>query len=276
MNFYLKIHISQKENLAAIRHYEHLKMAVDDDFVWVKELTEEQVESNDIKILMQKTIYYEKEGKLYLQNSLLPERNIPSLLWTDIKRAIPIQLSKIIENNFDIQSVNVVEPKLIISENERETMAMLVSLEELEKYIKTAPAVRLQCLEWVVLENNNSQNKGESKAFILGTPLLPILLEETKTFWKEDNIFIPTGYDFEFPMLRKSIAEKLKNTMYSSWYENTIVKKEGNEFNQVFDDEADFLEDRFYSVWNEESEFFLIPKNDFMPLSRSSFRMSFK
>ena len=64
--------------------------------------------------------------------------------------------------------------------------------------------------------------------------------------------------------------------MYSSWYENTIVRTVENDFNQVWDDEADLIENRFYSVWNEESEFFLIPKSDFMPLSRSSFRMSFK
>ncbi|WP_291726388.1 hypothetical protein [Bernardetia sp.] len=274
MNFYLQLHISQKENLAAIRHYEHLKMAIDDDSVWIKNLTEEQVESKTIKILTQKAVYYEKDGKLYLQNSLLPQRNVPSLLWTDIKRAIPINLPSVFENNFDIQSVNVVQPKLIVSEEEREAKAMLVSVSELENYIKTAPAVRLKNLKWVILENEFDSS--QTKAFILGTPLLPILSSTIKTFWQKDNLFIPTGYDFQFPMLQESISERLKNTAYSSWYENTIIKTEGNKFNQIFDDEADFLEDRFYSVWNEENQFFLIPKSDFMPLSRSSFRMSFR
>ncbi|AFM05600.1 hypothetical protein Fleli_3270 [Bernardetia litoralis DSM 6794] len=270
MNFYLKLHISQKENLAAIRHWQNLKMAIDDNFVWIKDLTDEQINSKQIKIITQKTVYYEKEGKLYLQNSLLPERNIPSLLWTEIKRALQIELPKVIENNFDIQSVNVIKPKIIASENEKETIAMLISIEELGNYIKTAPAVRLQNLKWIILENQFDSK--QNKAFIIGKPLLPILSKSSeksvKTFWQTENLFIPTGFDFEFPSLTNSISEKLKNTMYNSWYEDMIIRTEENEG-------FDKTENRFYSIWNEESEFFLILKSDFMPLSRSSFRMSF-
>ncbi len=272
MNFYLKLHISQKENLLSIYHFENLKIAIDDDFVWIKNLTDEQINSKQIKILTQKTVYYEKEGKLYLQNSLLPQRNIPSLLWTEIERAIQIELPKVIENKFDIQSVNAIQPKIVSSENEKEAVAMLISVKQLEGYIKGAAAVRLQNLKWVILENQF--DKTQNKVFIIGKPILPILSnlskKDIKIFWQNDNLFIPIGFDFEFSGLRESISEKLKNTIYSNWYEDIVVKSEENDFNQTWNNE-----NRFYSIWNEESEFFLIPKDDFMPLSRSSFKLSF-
>ena len=111
-----------------------------------------------------KTIYYESNGKLCLLNSLLPERKIPSLLWTPIERAIPIKLPSFNHNYFGI--TEKVTLTLVPSDTEHEAEVMVLTVSKLKTYIETAPDVRFKQLSWALLNND--------LVMVAGKPLLPI------------------------------------------------------------------------------------------------------
>jgi hypothetical protein len=182
--YYLTVHQQYRDELARIRHWENLKVAADADMLWVKDLDYAQVHTVDVKAIPFKTIYYEKDGKLYLINSRLPERSIPSLLWTPIERALPIQLPSFNHNYFGIHER--AEIKLVQATIEFEAAAMIVGLDVLAKYIESAPAIRLENIRWVVIDH--------SRAFLLGKPQLPL---PGTIFWQRKDMLIPAGYDLE-------------------------------------------------------------------------------
>ena len=93
IDFFLLLNDAYKSDLGTIRIWNNLKVAFDEKHIWVKDFTHNQINSIEVKSIPYKTIFYSKGAKLYLQNSLLPDRNIPaSLLWTSIDRALPIRL----------------------------------------------------------------------------------------------------------------------------------------------------------------------------------------
>lgn len=80
-----------------------------------------------------------------------------------------------------------------------------------------------------------------NKALLLGSPLLPI---KGCTYWNRGRHFLPEGYDLELHSLQSDIDKKLN------------------------------IDTTQLSFWNEEGTFQLINEDDFVPLSRSSFRLT--
>jgi len=150
-----------------------------------------------VKSMPYKTGYYTKDGKLHLQGSLLPDRNVPSLVWTRIDRALPIELPRLNHNFFGLEEK--ISTKLIPSEKEEKAVAMLTTMDALRVYVEAAPKVRLKPLRWTIVNGD--------WALIFGTPLLPL---QGQTYWEHGNILIPTGYDFDISILKNSI-DKLLN-----------------------------------------------------------------
>lgn len=77
---------------------------------------------------------------------------------------------------------------------------------------------------------------------LAGTPLLPLV---GQTYWMAGNMLLPTGYDFEFPQL------------------------------YAFTKKAIDTNDDYIILWDKESTYSLLPKTEFMPLSISSFRLTY-
>jgi MoxR-vWA-beta-propeller ternary system domain bpX2 len=81
----------------------------------------------------------------------------------------------------------------------------------------------------------------EQNVLLFGVPLLPIT---GSTYWARQDMLLPAGYDFEFNVLAKTIRD---------W-----VNPDGNH----------------WIVWDQNSSYYRIPKNDLVPLSHSSFRLT--
>lgn len=182
--YYLAVDNKNKTDLANIRRWDNLKVAFDETVIWVKHFSYVQIHSLEVKSIPYKTVYYAKEGKLYLLNSLLPNKNIPSLLWTSIDRALPVQLPSFNHNYFGIDEQ--IEINIIPSEIEKDTVAVIATLADLKDYIYTAPDIRLQKIKWCILNND--------KVLLIGTPLLPI---KGIAFWQRNNFLLQSGYDFD-------------------------------------------------------------------------------
>jgi MoxR-vWA-beta-propeller ternary system domain bpX2 len=203
IEYYLLTDLENKESIATIRHWSQLKVAIDGQELWIKSFTNDQLESVEIKSIPNKKIFYTKGAKLYLLNSLLPEKSVPSLLWTPIERAISVQLPTLNHNFFGIK--DKLQIKLVSQDLEKEPFAMITTIVALNQYIQTAPAIRLKNLDWVILN--------QTDAFILRTPLLPL---QGNVFWRNGNFLLPLGFNFEFPALVASM-EKAMNPEADHW-----------------------------------------------------------
>lgn len=201
--YYLVIDEAHRDDLAAIRPWQNLKLAYDQAQIWVKDLSYVQVESPEVKCIPYKTLYYESEGKLCLLNSLLPDRRLPSLLWTPIERALPVKLPSFNHNYFGL--AQKVALQLTASEAEHEAEVMITRLDTLEAYLGTASAVRSGPLSWALLNHD--------KAFIAGTPMLPV---DGEVYWRKGHFIIPAGYEFELDMLCPAMDDLL-NPDHDSW-----------------------------------------------------------
>lgn len=201
--YFLRVKKAHENDLTNIRPWTDLKVGFDEEYVWVKGFNYLQINSLEVKIMPSKTVYYAKEGKLHLQGSLLPDRNIPSLVWTPIDRALPIELPRLNHNFFGVEEK--ISTKLIPSEKEEKAVAMLTTMDALRAYVERAPAVRLKSLSWTIVNGD--------WALIFGTPQLPL---QGNMYWQHGNLFLPTGYDFELSILKNSI-DKLLNPNQNLW-----------------------------------------------------------
>ncbi|MFY7963957.1 MAG: hypothetical protein ACOVO1_03585 [Chitinophagaceae bacterium] len=211
--YFLVIDINNKTDLANIRQWNNLKIAFDVGTIWVKDFSYAQIHSIEVKSIPYKTVYYAKDGKLYLLNSLLPNKNIPSLLWTPIERALPIQLPSFNHNYFGINEQ--VEINIIPSIVEENSVALIVLLKDLKNYIYTAPNVRLKKIKWCILNND--------KALLLGIPFLPI---KGNAYWQRSDFLLPAGFDFDMFILSDFLNKKL-NPNKQDWI---IWNTEGSYF----------------------------------------------
>ena len=228
--YFLLLKEVHKADLGTIRIWSNLKVAFDEKHIWVKDFTHNQINSIEVKSIPYKTIFYSKGAKLYLQNSLLPDRNIPaSLLWTSIDRAFPISLPSLNHNYFGIQEKIQIE--IVASEIETEADAMITSLDILKQYIETAPAIRLQHIHWTIINKKN--------VLLIGKPLLPLT---GNTYWKQQEMFLPVGFDFDLPILAKKLLQTIDPGKES------------------------------ILLWNQGNHYQLIDKKALQPISLSSFR----
>lgn len=218
-SYYLSIDKSKKEDLSILRNWNTLKVASEGDKIWLTNFTADQIKAVEVKIIPKKEIYYSKNGKLYPLNSLLPSGNEPSLLWTPIQRAFPIKIKKFNHNYFGVNEK--ISIRFIKEENSKKAYVMYISIEEMYEYAKTAPAVRLEKLYWVVVNKTH--------VLLFGTPVLPI---PGDMFWKKDDLIIPVGFNFELPLLSNLVNQQINsdNDYWIIWNPDcTYYKVEKNQ-----------------------------------------------
>lgn len=205
--YYATLNNRHKEALGKIRLWD-LKLAYDGDIIWIKGLNEAQIQSKELLSIPNCSFYVERENKLYPKGSILPCANVPSLLWTPIQLALPLTLPKY-NDNFVILEADPLDVSLIKSDREEEAFALLATVADLEKYIQTAPAIRLKKLEWTLLS--------EQQALIIGTPLLPI---KGNVFWRYKQLLLPAGFKLNYEILADYINDSYTtNDMYLCWLE---------------------------------------------------------
>ncbi len=232
VNYYIVIAQKNKDDLANIRHWQNLKVGFEGTQIWVKDFDYGQINALEVQTIPYKTVYDAREGKLHLHGSLLPNRNIPSLLWTPIDRAFSVKLPDFNHNFFGIEEK--ITMQLMPSDAEKTAEGMITTLDILKNYLETAPSVRLQKLRWSIINDD--------QVFVFGTPILPI---EGTVFWRHKDFWIPTGFDFNLPILLDDWAE-------------------------VINPKSDF-----FLVWQVDNTYFKINKKDTAALTLSSFRRSF-
>jgi hypothetical protein len=183
------------DELGMIRHWQHIKYFEDDQSIWLRNLTSLDIRAHLLLKIPGIKIYTQKDNYLTLKGNLVPERKIPTdALWSPIDRALMLQIEEV-DENIELKEKSI-HYKLIPSNTEKESIGLLVDLNEVTDILEKTPMVRFENLSWTVID--------KKFAFIYGTLLLPI---KGQSFWLMDNFLLPSGYQMSNPLLAQSINE---------------------------------------------------------------------
>ncbi|GAA4340625.1 hypothetical protein [Flaviaesturariibacter amylovorans] len=196
VGYYLCIAGEHRDLLGGLRGAAHLKVGTEEGLIWVRDLSVAEIESVAVKSIPYKKLYTAADGLLFPLGSRLPDRRLPSLLWTPIDRALPVTLPRGNHNYFGVP--DTVDIRLVPTHTEQAPQALLAPLPSLAAYMEGAPAVRLAPLRWLLVS--------ERAALITGTPLLPL---PGVAFWRRGNLLLPAGSDLEFPVLAPALQARL-------------------------------------------------------------------
>ena len=197
--YWMEIGAQHKDLLGRVRHWDNLKIATDEDSIWIKDFTDWQLQHNVLQSIPFTRFYYCKDNLLFPKDSLLPTRKLPGFLWTPIERAFPVTLEGFNHNFFGVHQQQTIQ--LVPAEFDHPSTALLADTLSTNKYITTAPAIRLQHLQWALIN--------KTMALIIGAPLLPL---NGKAFWQKENFIFPVGYAMEFSILEKVVAQHINAT----------------------------------------------------------------
>lgn len=197
LSYFLLLEEHHQLFLGGIRHWNNLKVGFDELGFWIKDFDYAQIQSTEVKIIPYKKVFYEKNGRLFPENSLLPEGIVPALIWTPIDRAIPVTLPALNHNYFGVNEPLTM--RLVNAESEQESVAMIVDLDVLGDYLEHVSEVRLKNLSWCILDDYT--------ACVMGTPLLSI---QGEVFWQSDVFLIPSGFDLELHTLKGELKQLLE------------------------------------------------------------------
>lgn len=203
IEYYLSIDQIYQSDLGLIRQWENLWLAFDDQKIWVKGFETTQLELLALKSIPFKTLYYTRKNKLFKHGSLLPEGPVPNLSWIPIAKALPLQLPSFNFNFFGIQERISITLKQ--RTDEQVSLAMVTSISSLTAYIVHAPEIRLQLLNWTIVN--------QDQVLLLGTPLLPIT---GQAYWHRQDFLLPAGYDFDLTLLHDILNERI-NPQRDHW-----------------------------------------------------------
>ncbi len=190
--------INQEDSklLAAIHRYDFLKIARQENLVWVKNISEKLLLTAAIQRIPSQRIYATAEGLLYPYGKLIPIGNLPDLTWLPLQQGLPVELPPINPNYFGMEEEI---PLALVPRATPETaLFLLVNLVDLERYLATAAAWRLAALQWMVIGNYHALLKGKPMAPLLGTP-----------YWRRGAHILPLGLDLEWPMLAQATHQHL-------------------------------------------------------------------
>jgi MoxR-vWA-beta-propeller ternary system domain bpX2 len=202
--YLLELGTKYKDFLGQIRHWNNLKMATDANSIWIKDFMPGQLESIELKSIPFAKLYVSKDNLLFPRGSLVPGRKMPGFLWTPLERALPVELTGFNHNFFGINQQQSIQ--LSISDNVQKASVLLVDKRLAHDYIINAPAIRLQQLQWTLVNRE--------QAFFFGEPLLPL---NGQAFWQKDNFIFPMGYDLEFPLLSDIIRRQMTTNDFIWW-----------------------------------------------------------
>ena len=211
LDYWVAVPAEYARALYPLRKWSNVKMATADRVIWLRGLSRADVESVSVLGIPMIDRYYLVGAYLYPFGKSLPALIAPSLLWTDLRRGLQIELPKENFNYFGVPQTHQIA--LLPSDVQRATTASVVDLAVLGAYLHTAPRVRVAALQWTVLA-------GE-RAMIMGTPLLPV---QGQDYYHRACFLIPVGYELQYERMAGVYQDALGDS-HAYWY---ILNESGN------------------------------------------------
>lgn len=181
--------------LGNIRTIPDLKVAEHGDELWLRGVSKESSYEKELRKLPVLKAYTISNELLFPVDGITPVGKLESLDWKLLTDFFTLELPlSAIPGKTDKR----VPVRLIPCTNEQEEEALLTSLEHWKAFAGEASEVRLKGLMFAASEHG--------EVFIIGNPLPPL---PGKAFWSREGIYLPCGFDFEFPLMAELLNEKM-------------------------------------------------------------------
>lgn len=180
--------------LAPLRTRVDLVAAWHEEQIWVKGIADNAFR----KLPARRTWRMDAQNRLFAAGALTPEKTLPALPWQSLTTFIPVELPPsglpaIIAQKHVVQ--------LAPCASTQESFAIFTDISVLEVYVATAPQIRLKHLRFATSVHG--------QVLIAGIPLPPV---PGLGYTLHERILMPAGYDFDPPIIRSLVAEKLDAT----------------------------------------------------------------
>lgn len=193
--FWAELPRIDEDYLGSIRDWKNIQVATDDEVIWLKGFTDEQVLTSELHQLPNFLLYELRDGLLFKKEALVPSKKMRTgLLWMPIDKALRLTFPASNQNYFGISEK--VQIRVKESDEEHSVIGLLSTIEDIKDSIAALPKFRLEKIEWTIIGD---------KALFLGTPLLSL---PGKTYWAKDGHLLPSGYDFEFKNMSTFLQQK--------------------------------------------------------------------
>ena len=187
-----------KEVLGAVRCFPGLRAAVEHDLIWVRGIFAAEEPNPNVKIRSLpavRSFTIDANENLFPLGSITPVGKLKKMDWEAIDDLIELEMPT---SALPAQVEEKYRPKLVQSSRAAEGSALLTTLDAWKAYADTAPKARLEKIKFAT--------SGNGKVLLLGTPLPSV---PGKEYWMRDNMLLPSGYDFEMPVVASLIASSL-------------------------------------------------------------------
>ncbi|MDJ1479730.1 hypothetical protein QNI16_04480 [Cytophagaceae bacterium YF14B1] len=222
---------TDKQTLGAVRCIPGLRAAENGDHIWLRGIAvSEKIDIRIRQLPALHTYFLDERNRLFPAGGVTPTGTLPSLSWQPLTTFISVELPvSVLPGKFQRPYI----AQLVPSGQDKPGAALLVSLATWKAYAETAPEIRLQQVRFAVSE--------KEEVFIIGD-LLPSI--PGKEYWRHNTLLVPSGYDFDPPLITDIIEKKLN-------------PQKGN-----------------LLVFHSSDEWELIPLSCFVPATRSAIRLT--
>jgi hypothetical protein len=210
--------IKFEDQIGHIRTVKGWKVALHREQIWLKgplDSGKDQILIHSLPI----TSSYELdvERRLFPIGQLTPIALLEELDWKPITDFLPVEmpvsaLPGIVESRMPIRLIRTTAPKGVY--------ALLTSFAGWKVYVESAPLIRLRQLSFAL--------SASQEVLVVGEPL-PTL--PGKSYWRNGNLLLPSGYDFDPPFIAN-----LLNNHFKTEKSDFILFKENGEWTSVSKD----------------------------------------
>jgi len=198
----LKLDRKDLEALAMVRCIEGLQAVIDDQCIWLRGITSLDSMDKRLKQLPIKNTYVvDEQDHLFFPGGLTPVDTLKPLQWLPLNELIKVDSPVAALPGKTSERVAI---KLIVSDQEKKGEALITTLDIWKAYAETAPAVRLQAIQFAVSENG--------EVLIIGNPLPPL---PGKEYWIDQGVLLPCGFEFEIPLAATFVNSRMNENNYA-------------------------------------------------------------
>jgi hypothetical protein len=185
------------DTLGSLRGIAGLKAASDGELIWLRGILASSTPDKRVSSLPILHSYgLDESERLFPTGKKTPTGKLPKLDWKLIKSFLPIELP-----------VSALPGKVFLhldvclsrATEIKEAFALMTDLDSWKSYAETAPITRLEQLRFAV--------SNESQVLVIGYPLPQL---PGQTYWPQENRLLPSGYDFEPPVLASLLKDQLR------------------------------------------------------------------
>ena len=181
--------------LGSVRCFPGLQAAEDASVIWLRGLPAGSTASAIRQLPALHSYHCDEEGRLFPLEGLTPTGRLKELAWQPLTTFLPLELPVSLYPGRLSQKQAI---QLVPAARDKTTRALLTSLQHWKQYAEYAPLVRLQRLQFAV--------SADAEVLVIGEPAPAI---PGKTFWQQEQLLLPVGFDLNPSIVGSLISEEL-------------------------------------------------------------------